>query len=145
MFCTSLVVKVASRCNLNCTYCYVYNKGDDSYLKQPKIMDSITVKKLLNNILDHCKKNDLEKFLIVFHGGEPLLTGVEFYINFVKDYENIFQNSNKTIDFVMQTNGVLLDENNLNILKSLNIHIGISLDGTIESNNRNRIFKLFFI
>lgn len=140
MYCTSLVVKVASRCNLNCTYCYVYNKGDDSYLKQPKIMDSKTVKKLLNNILDHCSKNDLEKFLIVFHGGEPLLTGVEFYINFVKDYENIFKNSNKTIDFVMQTNGVLLDENNLNILKSLNIHIGISLDGTIESNNRNRIF-----
>ena len=69
--------------------------------------------------LHHCRKNDLEKFLIVFHGGEPLLTGIEFYINFVKYYENIFKNTNKTIDFALQTNGVLLDENNLNILKSI--------------------------
>ena len=25
-----LVVKLASRCNLNCSYCYEYNKGDDT-------------------------------------------------------------------------------------------------------------------
>ena len=50
MFCTNIVLKVASLCNLNCTYCYVYNKGDESYKRQPKIMSEIVVEETLKNI-----------------------------------------------------------------------------------------------
>ena len=46
MYTTNLVVKVASRCNLNCTYCYVYNMGDNSYKLQPKFMSIETIKKI---------------------------------------------------------------------------------------------------
>lgn len=140
MRCTNLVVKVASRCNLNCTYCYVYNKGDNSYLKQPKIMTESTVVKLLERILEHCNKSKIENFLIVFHGGEPLLTGVDFYKNFNKEYKRIFKNSNVNINFAMQSNGVLINENVAMCLKKLNIQIGISLDATELSNNTNRIY-----
>ena len=52
MFCTNIVLKVASLCNLNCTYCYVYNKGDESYKRQPKIMSEIVVEETLKNIKD---------------------------------------------------------------------------------------------
>ena len=47
MYTTNLVVKVASRCNLNCTYCYVYNMGDNSYKLQPKFMSIETIKKII--------------------------------------------------------------------------------------------------
>ena len=30
------IVKVSSRCNLNCTYCYEYNLGDDSWKSMDK-------------------------------------------------------------------------------------------------------------
>lgn len=139
MNCTSLVVKVASRCNLNCVYCYVYNKGDDSYLKQPKIMSTSTVKSLLKRVYEHCNKNSISKFLIVFHGGEPMLTGINFFIDFIKEYNILFKDTEIKIEYAMQTNGILLDENNLKVLKELNIHVGVSLDGTIDSNNKNRI------
>ena len=140
MICTSLVVKVASRCNLNCTYCYVYNKGDDSYLKQPKIMSSSTVKILLKRVHEHCIKNSISKFLIVFHGGEPMLTGMNFYIDFLRQNDVLFKDTEIKIEYAMQTNGILLDEKNLKVLKELNIHVGVSLDGNIDSNNNNRIY-----
>ena len=30
-----VVYKIASNCNLDCSYCYVYNKGDDSWRRRP--------------------------------------------------------------------------------------------------------------
>ena len=140
MFCTNIVLKVASLCNLNCTYCYVYNKGDESYKRQPKIMSEIVVEETLKNIKRHCEKFDIKNFLIVFHGGEPLLTGIEFYNKFIKKYEEIFNDSVIKIDFALQTNGVLLTEEIVSTFKKLNIIPGISLDGTPESNNKNRIY-----
>ena len=40
----------------------------------------------------------------------------------------------------MQTNGVLLDYNLAVELKKLKIQVGISIDGTEGSNNKNRIY-----
>jgi uncharacterized protein len=140
MICTSIVLKVASRCNLNCTYCYVYNKGNDNYKLQPKIMKKETVIKLLEKIKEHCQKYKLDSFLIVFHGGEPLLAGIDFFNTFVELYKNIYQDSDITLKFTMQSNGVLLNDELTKNLKNLNIQIGISIDGTKKSNNDNRIF-----
>ncbi|WP_130734221.1 radical SAM protein [Flavobacterium sp. J27] len=139
MYTNSLVVKVASRCNLNCTYCYVYNMGDESYKKQPKFMSEDVIQSLFLRIKNHCEKNKLERFLIVFHGGEPLLTGISFYEKFIEIENKIINNSVK-IDYSMQSNGVLLDRETAKKLKELNIQVGISLDTTILSNNQNRIF-----
>ncbi|MFG4000975.1 radical SAM protein [Flavobacterium aquidurense] len=136
---THLVVKVASRCNLNCTYCYMYNMGDDSYKSQPKVMSQKTVKSMLLRIKNHCIENNLLDFLIIFHGGEPLLAGISFYRNFMKLVEEIIP---KTIEisYTMQSNGVLLDKKLCEDLNDLEIGIGISLDSTPNSNNKNRIY-----
>lgn len=139
MITTNLVVKVASRCNLNCTYCYMYNMGDDSYKSQPKFMIQEIVESMLLRVKSHCIENNLTKFLIIFHGGEPLLIGLDFYKNFIKKVEKIIP---KTIEisYSMQTNAVLLTESWCFELKKLNIYLGISLDGTPKSNNKNRIY-----
>ena len=34
----SLVVKVAERCNLNCSYCYMYQHADQSFRLRPRFM-----------------------------------------------------------------------------------------------------------
>lgn len=136
---THLVVKVASRCNLNCAYCYMYNMGDDSYKKQPKYMSEETVKLMLKRIKQHCFENDLSEFLIIFHGGEPLLAGIVFFKNFINLVDEIIP---KTIEmsYTMQSNGVLIDKMVCEELSNLGIGIGISLDGTPSSNNKNRIY-----
>ena len=139
MYTTNLVVKVASRCNLNCTYCYVYNMGDNSYKLQPKFMSIETIKKIFERIKSHCLNNGLKDFLIIFHGGEPLLAGLDFYKNFIEIGKSVLKND-ITIDYGMQTNGVLLDYNLAVELKKLKIQVGISIDGTEGSNNKNRIY-----
>ncbi|MFV8334708.1 radical SAM protein [Flavobacterium sp. RSP29] len=136
---TNLVVKIASRCNLNCTYCYMYNMGDDSYKLQPKFMSKDIVEAMLLKIKNHCLENKLERFLIIFHGGEPLLIGKNFYVDFVESVKKIIPKNIK-IDYSMQSNGILLDNEWCKLLKSLNIQIGISLDGTPSSNNLNRVY-----
>ncbi len=49
----SIVLKTASLCNLNCSYCYVYNKGDDTYKNMPKIFAKSLIPILLKRILEY--------------------------------------------------------------------------------------------
>ncbi|WP_264535620.1 radical SAM protein [Flavobacterium sp. N1736] len=139
MYTSNLVIKVASLCNLNCTYCYVYNMGDTSYKRQPKFMSQEVIESMLLRIKNNCIENNLKEFFIVFHGGEPLLAGIDFYINFVETQKKIIPD-NILIEYSMQSNGTLLTREFADALKKLNIQIGISIDSSPKSNNNNRIY-----
>src|SRR5688572_27227984 len=79
----TFILKVASRCNLNCTYCYVYNKGDSSYAEQPRVMPNAVVDAAISSIQNYSKKLGIEEVELIFHGGEPLLAGKSFFRRFV--------------------------------------------------------------
>jgi uncharacterized protein len=134
----SYIVKVASRCNLNCSYCYVYNKGDDSYLSQPRVMDRATVSALLSRILTYSQEQNLRQVMFVFHGGEPLLAGREFFRYFVREAAAVFKDRVKP-GYSMQTNGTLLDKDWFALFRELKITFGVSLDGPPEVNDRSRV------
>jgi uncharacterized protein len=133
-----IILKVTSSCNLNCKYCYVFNKGDNSYKLEPVFISDEVIVATLNEIEKHCSLNNISNFYVVFHGGEPLLIGKEFYKNFVALSQKIITST--TIHLALQTNGTLLDKSWCNLLKKLNIHVGISLDGT-RSSNMDRVFR----
>ena len=122
-----LVVKVASRCNLNCSYCYVYNKGDTTYQRQPRFMSDQTVTLLLSRVSEYCRQFRLRTFQFVFHGGEPLLAPMPFYRSFVAQATRLLPTYTKVI-YSLQTNGVLLDDAWCETLGELGIRIGVSLD-----------------
>lgn len=136
----TVVLKVASRCNLNCSYCYVYNKGDETYKNKPKFFSIELVQVLLKRILDYMEKYSINLYTIVFHGGEPLLTGIKYYKDFIQIYEEVFSVTEKTINFVMQTNGTLLNKEFTKALFELNISIGISMDTTEATNSKYRVY-----
>ena len=135
---TSFVLKVASRCNLNCSYCYMYNLGDKTYLKQPKFMSISTIHTFAEKLAHYGKENGLRSFQIVFHGGEPLLLPKEFYKESVRIFTETL--SDAYFDFVIQTNGVGLDEDWYALFNELNIRVGISMDGPKEYHDRYRVF-----
>lgn len=138
LVCKALVVKIASRCNLNCTYCYMYNGGDDTYKLQPKFMSRETMQALLDRVREHCLAHALSSFTFVFHGGEPLLASKALFREFVERARAVLGEL-VTVQFSVQTNGVLLDEEWCQTLGSLGIHIGISLDGLPEHNDKYRV------
>ena len=72
-----VVLKVAQRCNLNCTYCYVYNRGDESWRSRPTFISTDVAVALAGRINEQCEKFALESFTVELHGGEPLLLGKE--------------------------------------------------------------------
>lgn len=134
---SGIVLKIASRCNLNCSYCYMYNKGDNSYLSQPKQMSKETISEVINRIEEYCAQNNISDFLIIFHGGEPLLAKKETYEYFVNECKKV---NSINFRFAMQTNGILVDDEWCNLFRELGINVGFSLDGTEVSNNLYRLY-----
>ncbi len=116
----------------------MYNLGDKTYLKQPKFMSMDTIRIFAQKLSRYGTENSLKSFQIVFHGGEPLLYPKEFYRESIKIFRELLNNS--YFDFVIQTNGVGLDEEWYDLFNELNIRVGISMDGPKEYHNKYRVF-----
>jgi uncharacterized protein len=116
----------------------MYNRGDDTYLHQPKIMTTQTIDQLLARVRLYAFLNGIETFYFIFHGGEPLLAGPDTFEFFVRRANLILAPEIKPI-FRMQTNGILIDEDWCTLFDRLNIHVGISIDGTPEAHDRYRL------
>ena len=137
LVCRSLIIKVASRCNLNCTYCYVYHQGDTTYRSQPKVMHPNTVTAIIARVRSHCQRHGIRHFEFIFHGGEPLLVNPTFLGNFVAEARTAL--TGVTLSFSLQTNGVLLTEAWCRWLKAAKVYVGISLDGPEAVHDRARV------
>src|SRR5258708_11881575 len=72
----TVLLKVASRCNINCDYCYIYRMGDAGWSRVPKFMTPQTVAATAA-ALRTLYEDQGRAFAVVLHGGEPLLLGVE--------------------------------------------------------------------
>jgi uncharacterized protein len=134
-----VILKVAQRCNLNCTYCYVYNRGDSSWKSRPVFVSPKVVKALARRIVEHCDTYGLDRFVIELHGGEPLLLGRRR----MQELIDVLRRdcSGVHIDFLLQTNGLLLDEDWLKFFDGNGMGFGISCDGPEEFADQRRIHK----
>ena len=128
----TIILKVVAPCNLNCSYCYEYNMGDDSWKKKPKKISQLIVNEFCKRITEYIKENNLKKFQVNFHGGEPLmLSSKELEATLVTLKDNI-----KVDELIIgtQTNATLINDEKINILNNFNVNIGVSLDGDKDAN-----------
>lgn len=112
--------------------------GDNTYLNQPKFMSLEIVKAFAENVNRHCKKNKVPIIHIAFHGGEPLLAGQSFFKESVKVINSIVEDIK--VEYVIQTNGTLLDESWLDLFNELKIQAGISVDGPKQFHDAYRVY-----
>jgi uncharacterized protein len=135
--CKQILLKIASRCNINCTYCYWFR--DKSVYEKPPIL-SVDIENIFVEKLDeHIKKYALEDFRIIFHGGEPLLFGKQRFFDLCEKIRKIEFTSNCKITLSITTNGLLIDDDWAAIFKYFGIGVTVSLDGTEEVHNKNRV------
>jgi len=95
------VLKVVDKgCNLDCNYCF-YNKQN----REKKIMSLEVLEIVIKEVCEH-NKGDI---IFIWHGGEPLLAGLEFYEKvivlqqrFKKPYQKVFNG--------LVTNATLIDK-----------------------------------
>ena len=124
---SQLLVKVASRCNIDCSYCYWFR--DAAVYNKPKLMSAEVLQQLLQRIEEHVTKHALIDFPIILHGGEPLLWGVENFHRVAEACEGISSRTGCDIPIAVTTNGVLIDDEWLDCFETRNISVAISLDG----------------
>ena len=127
-----VILKMTTACNLNCVYC---SEGDCKPVTLPQEMFFKLVDEL-PPLLDFLKTKDAE---FLFHGGEPMLYGraeLKTLIDYAKNKLSAYN-----LQFLMQTNGTLIDDDWIEFFKAENISVGISLDGYPEIHDKNRLTK----
>nr|WP_239084059.1 FxsB family cyclophane-forming radical SAM/SPASM peptide maturase [Asanoa ishikariensis] len=134
------ILKVHSRCNLSCDYCYIYEMADDGWRGQPQVMQKPVVIAACKRIEEHVRQFGVPSVAIVLHGGEPLLAGHEVIDGLLRQVSMTVATACRT-KIGMQTNGLLLDERYLRIFDEWDVRVGISVDGGREANDRHRRFR----
>ncbi len=132
------LLKVASRCNLNCDYCYMYHHADQSWRVQPKLMDDGIIRLFGQRLDDYVAQQKVPYFSVIFHGGEPLLFSAERLAQATNTIRSMVK-SNCILDFSIQTNGVFLTEEAIEVFDNAQIKVSLSLDGPKYANDLHRL------
>jgi uncharacterized protein len=133
------IVKVHSRCDLSCDYCYVYEMADQSWRSQPRAMSSQTAKLTARRIAEHARAHDLSDITLILHGGEPLLAGRDL-ISLLVTATRATVGPRTRVHVTVQTNGVGLNEPYLRLFNDLDVRVGVSVDGDASAHDRHRRF-----
>ena len=131
------ILKVHSRCNLSCDYCYMYEMADQGWRRQPRKMARPTVDWVARRIAEHARAKLLDRVDVTLHGGEPLLAGVE-HLRYAIEAIRAACAPDVDVGFNVQTNGVLLDQPFLTLFLEHDVRVGVSLDGDEEAHDQHR-------
>lgn len=134
------VLKIHSRCDLACDYCYMYTMADQSWKGQPKRMTRAVAERVAERIGDHARENKLTDVAIVLHGGEPLLAGPEAIEHVVTAVRERVRGQ-ATVHATIQTNANGLSEEYLKLFRRIGVHVGVSLDGGERAHDRHRRYS----
>lgn len=133
-------LKAVSRCNLNCNYCYVYNKGDDSWRDRPAVMPHAVFKAALRRIREYCLLSGQHSVELTYHGGEPCLLGPKRFAQWCREAEDALSDITE-VKFGIQTNGTLVNDEWIKIFSDHNVVVGVSIDGPKELHDLYRVDK----
>lgn len=123
----TLIVKVISSCNLACKYC-------DADIYSNRRMSREVLRQLIKKAFDQ-----FDHVNFIWHGGEPLLMGLEFYRDVLSIQNELARGKRYTNS--IQTNGTLLNERWLDFLVQNRFGVGVSLDGPLVLHDANRVFR----
>ncbi|GGT32983.1 FxsB family cyclophane-forming radical SAM/SPASM peptide maturase [Streptomyces purpureus] len=132
------VLKTHSRCNLACTYCYIYESPDRSWRERPVRVPDATMRRTAARIAEHVRAHRLSSVRVDLHGGEPLLGGAAPLLRYTAHVREALPD-HCAVSFVVQTNGTLLTPDALAALAGAGIRVGLSLDGGTAAHNRRRV------
>ncbi|WGI16915.1 peptide-modifying radical SAM enzyme CbpB [Methanonatronarchaeum sp. AMET-Sl] len=100
---------VTEACNADCPYCYVPKEKRES--------GKTMTREEVNNIMDRLLDTDVKR--VLFHGVEPLIKK-DLIFSVMEDYPEF--------NYGLQTNGLLLEKQDIDFLKDVGSNIGLSLD-----------------
>ena len=127
-----IVLQSTTFCNIDCGYCYLPDRDKNEKMAInviERLFFSLVEKNLLSN-----------KFCVTWHAGEPLVVGLEYYHKVVPLIRRLVPEG-YDIEFSIQTNGTLINNDWIDFFKENKFTIGLSLDGPMELNDLFRITR----
>jgi uncharacterized protein len=129
---SALSLMIIQECNMRCKYCY----GEGGEFNNRGRM----TEKIAFNAIDYLVKNTNEQNLaIAFIGGEPLLN-FSLIKSVIKYCNELKQKLGINFSYTMTTNGTLINKEIEDYLITNNVVTQISIDGTREKHDINRVF-----
>lgn len=129
-----LRLELVNYCNNNCAYCHVFKiakkRSKNSYMLFGKAYKYI--KEYFDVVIKFSKD---ATFLVNFYGGEALLKW-DIIQNLIENFGCDYQG--KTIQWTINTNGRLLNDDILSFLKEYNVELHIGCDGPKNINDKIR-------
>lgn len=129
----TIIIKPTYNCNLRCRYCYLTNN-----LKQHALLfDLDFAKHIIDQIKQVMQEKPRTRLTIIWHGGEPMLWGID-------NYRAVFAYMEQVLDGYevqnsMQTNLSLVNDEWIDLFLQYNVRVGFSLDGTPDIHNQQRV------
>lgn len=125
----TMCLHISESCNLNCKYCFKKIGGELSLDDVKRFIDCVT--QIYPNA---------DRYIVDMSGaGEPLLHK-ELALQIAKYCNRLSDKHLREFLPTFVTNGVLLTSETVKELQSAGILFGVSLDGTKENHDKNRIF-----
>lgn len=135
-----VIIKVTEVCNINCSYCYVFNMGNEDYKSRPQFISQGTAEQIVAFLRQGVRDMKTERIRIVFHGGEPLMLGKRRFQSLCRTLQDGLGNL-VDLGLGLQSNGALIDEEWIAIFEEFKINVGISLDGPERIHDHYRVDK----
>ena len=132
---STMIKPAGSSCNLDCHYCYYLDKAKQYGGHQVVMSDEL----LESYIRQYIEANDVDVVQFNWHGGEPLLLGIDFYRKAMLLQQKYADG--KRIENTLQTNGTLINEAWCELFVANNFLLGISLDGPADIHDAFRLTK----
>lgn len=130
LYITPIIKVVGDYCNNRCGYCFYHN------------LDQKLPRKMSNDVLEMFIRQYAEvvngPLSFVWHGGEPLLAGLDFFREIIR-LQDFIISKERSIRNSIQTNGTLITDEWAVFFKENRFGVGVSLDGDKEDHNRFRI------
>lgn len=131
----TLMIKPASgMCNMRCAYCFY---TDICAHRETPNYGRMSIE-LLEKVVQRAFLYADHSITFVFQGGEPTLAGTAFF-DALLTFEKRYNTRGLQINNSIQTNGLELSDEWLQLFRAGNFLVGISLDGIPETHNALRV------
>jgi uncharacterized protein len=135
---SGVTFKVAARCNLNCSYCYVFNKGDTSWRQRPARMSQEVFEAGIARLREACLRTGRDEVSVTLHGGEPTLVGAARARAFCDAARSGLEGV-ADVRLAIQTNGTRLTPAWVQLFAEHRVDVGVSIDGPPRVHDRERV------
>ena len=129
-----LIKPASGNCNIRCRYCFYHDVAENRGVSSYGMMSDETLEALIEKALATADGS----CSFGFQGGEPTLAGFDFFRKVVA-LQKQYNRKGLRISNAIQTNGMVLDAEWAAFLAENHFLVGLSLDGTKEIHDANRL------